>query len=113
MNPRLCEAGRFKVVRQLRRARVRSSRGFFCVSPLQHCPGNIYPPQRRHIRTHLQSKIIVVVEVAAMAEGEAAMTLHAPAMWVFILSLVLAVLGSLACSWRYHLSRCTLSGLLF
>ena len=63
------------------------------MSPLQHCPGNIYPPQRRHIRTHLQSKIIVVVEVAAMAEGEAAMTLHAPAMWVFILSLVLIVLA--------------------
>ena len=27
------------------------------------------------------------------AQGEAAMTLHAPAMWVFILSVVLAVLA--------------------
>jgi len=41
----------------------------------------------------LQSKIIVVVEIAAIAQREATMTLHAPAMWVFILSLVLAVLA--------------------
>jgi hypothetical protein len=41
----------------------------------------------------LQSKIPVGVGVAAIAQGEAAMTLHAPAMWVFILSLVLIVLA--------------------
>ena len=41
----------------------------------------------------MQSKILVVVEVVAIAQGEAAMTLHAPAMWVFILSLVLIVLA--------------------
>ena len=113
MNPRLCEGRAVQSSPVAEAGSCSVKPGLFCVSPLQHCPGNIYPPQRRHIRTHLQSKIIVVVEVAAMAEGEAAMTLHAPAMWVFILSLVLAVLGSLACSWRYHLSRCTLSGLLF
>jgi hypothetical protein len=33
------------------------------------------------------------VAVVAIAQGEAAMTLHAPAMWVFILSLVLVVLA--------------------
>jgi hypothetical protein len=33
------------------------------------------------------------VVVVAIAQGEAAMTLHAPAMWVFILSLVLVVLA--------------------
>jgi hypothetical protein len=31
--------------------------------------------------------------VVAIAQEEAAMTLHAPAMWVFILSLVLVVLA--------------------
>jgi hypothetical protein len=41
----------------------------------------------------LQSKISVVVGFAAKAQGEAAMTLHAPAMWVFVLSLVLIVLA--------------------
>jgi hypothetical protein len=41
----------------------------------------------------LQSKILVVVDVAAMAQKEAALTLHAPAIWVFILSLVLIVLA--------------------
>ena len=33
------------------------------------------------------------VLVAAIAQGETAMTLHAPAMWVFILSLVPVVLA--------------------
>jgi hypothetical protein len=41
----------------------------------------------------LQSKISVVVGFAAKAQGEGAMTLHAPAMWVFVLSLVLIVLA--------------------
>jgi hypothetical protein len=31
--------------------------------------------------------------VVAIGKGEAAMTLHAPAMWVFILSLILVVLA--------------------
>ena len=55
------------------------------------------PPNCRPIRTHLRShrpenapRGVVVV---AIAQGEAAMTLHAPAIWVFILSVVLVVLA--------------------
>jgi hypothetical protein len=63
------------------------------VSPLPHCRGNINLPNSRLIRTHLQSRMLGGAVAVAIAQGEAAMTLHAPALWVFILSLVLVALA--------------------
>jgi hypothetical protein len=60
---------------------------FFCVR-FATLPGNICPTQRSPY-----SNPFTVAVVVAIGKGEAAMTLHAPAMWVFILSLILVVLA--------------------